>query len=68
MNQEKITQEERAVLREARLKLQLATQEVELIQLKIFLEHQLKQGDGFDLETGIITRRPAPSEHVFAEK
>lgn len=68
MNQEKITQEERAVLREARLKLQLATQEVELIQLKIFLEHQLKQGDGFDLETGIITRRPAPDEHVFAEK
>lgn len=55
--QEKIRPEELTVFREALLKNKLAAQEVEILQLKIFHAYQMREGDSFNAETGIIARQ-----------
>lgn len=58
--QEKIRPEELAVFREAQLKAKLAMQDVEILQLKLFHTYQMREGDQFNAETGLITRAQPP--------
>ena len=65
---EKIRPEDLASYREAQLQYKLAMQNVEILQLKIFHAYQMREGDQFNSETGIITRQPQPQKaEVFVD-
>lgn len=62
--QETVRPDELALFREALNKAKIAEQEAEILQLRIFLKYGLRPGDGFAMDTGIITRGAAPAQEA----
>lgn len=58
---ERLNSDDVAALQIAALRAQLATQEADCLRLRVFVRYHLRPEDGFDLNTGVITRTP-PAE------
>ena len=62
-------------LREARLKLEIAhlkvdsaSKDLELLQARIFLKYKLEEGDSFNVDSSLITRKgPSPDPTLAPE-
>lgn len=60
---ETIRPEDLAVIRDARVRADLAAKEAEIITLRAFVRYGLTDADSFDIATGAITRASRAPDH-----